>query len=148
MIMDKIILNDEKELLAFAKKLAKKTKPAKENARVLALSGDLGSGKTTFSQAFLQELKVKEQVLSPTFLIIKSYKLRGAKFKTAYHIDTYRLENPSEILELGLEEILDDPKNIVLIEWAEKVEKYLPKDSTWIKFSHYDKGRLLEIDNV
>lgn len=145
--MDKLILTDEKELVAFAKKLAQKTKPAKENARIFALSGDLGSGKTSFSQAFLRELKVKEQVISPTFLIIKSYKIRGAKFKNAYHIDTYRLENPSEILELGLEEILENKENIVLIEWAEKIEKYLPKDSTWIKFSHYDKGRLLEIEN-
>ncbi|MDP3880797.1 MAG: tRNA (adenosine(37)-N6)-threonylcarbamoyltransferase complex ATPase subunit type 1 TsaE [bacterium] len=145
--MDKLILSNEEELVDFAKKLAKKTKPAKENARVFALSGELGSGKTTFSKGFLKQLKVKEQVISPTFLIIKSYPLKGSKFKQAYHIDTYRLENPAEILNLGLEEILDNKANLVLIEWAEKVEKYLPKDSTWIKFSHYDKGRLLEIEN-
>lgn len=105
--------------------------------RIFALVGDLGSGKTTFTQAFLRALGVKEKITSPTFLIIKNYELRISNYKRVYHIDCYRLNNEKELLNLGFTKILADPKNIVLIEWADKVKDLLPKkDVFWVDFTH------------
>ena len=98
-------------------------------SRVFALVGELGVGKTTFSQAFLSALGVKEKVTSPTFVIIK-------KYKNIYHIDCYRLKNPEELLVLDFEKILNNPQNILLIEWADKVKSLLPKETIWISFKH------------
>jgi tRNA threonylcarbamoyladenosine biosynthesis protein TsaE len=92
---------------------------------VLALSGDLGSGKTTFSQGFAQGLKINDRIVSPTFLIIRQYPVPGKK-NYFYHIDLYRMEN-IDLKNSGLEEILSEPSNVVLIEWADKILEYLPE---------------------
>ena len=105
-------------------------------ALIFALTGDLGSGKTTFAQGFLRGLGVMKKVNSPTFVLMKRFMIRNKRFANAYHIDTYRLKKPKELLDLGLREVLDDPKNIVLIEWAEKLKRYLPKDTVWVRFEH------------
>lgn len=114
-------------------------KPAK-HATVIGLVGDLGAGKTTFTQGFLKKLGVKRRVISPTFLIIRSYPLLASRFTRAFHIDCYRLKKPAELFALGLQEILNDPKHIVLIEWPELIKKYLPRDTRWIEISHPKKG--------
>lgn len=91
---------------------------------LLLLSGDLGAGKTTFLQGLAKGLGVKEAVNSPTFNILKLYKLKnnqGAKFFC--HIDTYRLSGPGDLTALGFEEILASSEYIVAIEWAEKVRE-------------------------
>jgi len=110
-------------------------------AAVLALSGDLGTGKTAFVRYFLRALGVKQRITSPTFVITKSYKLKTKNYKTAYHIDCYRIKNPRELFELGLKEILENLRNIVLIEWPEKVEKILPSQIIWLNFRHGTKER-------
>lgn len=98
--------------------------------RIIGLEGDLGSGKTTFIQGFARGLGVKEKILSPTFVLIK-------KFGHFYHIDCYRLNKPKELLDLGFKKILSDPKNIIIIEWADKVRKILPKKNYLrIRFKH------------
>ena len=120
---------------------------------VLALRGPLGSGKTTFVQGFLRALGIKGRITSPTFLIFKPYKIkvRGLKFEfqgsTVYHVDCYRLHKPSNITKLGFKKILKNPENIILIEWAEKIKKILPKNTIWIKFFHGKKEneRIIEI---
>ena len=115
-----------------ARKLAKNPP-----SRIFALVGDLGSGKTTFTQAFLRALGVRGKITSPTFLIFKSYNLKSKIYKTAYHIDCYRLNNPEELLSLGLKKILADPKNIILIEWADRIKKTLPKKGVfWVDFAY------------
>ncbi len=95
-----------------------------DKAVVLALKGDLGGGKTTFLQGFAKGLGIKEKILSPTFVIVKKYKIQNY-----YHIDCYRIQKPKEILELGFKEIVSDPRNIVAVEWAERINKILPKDT-------------------
>ena len=110
------------------------------NAMVIALVGNLGAGKTTFAQGFLKALGVQRHVISPTFLIIKLYALRTLAFTRAFHIDCYRLNKPSELLTLGLKEILKNPAHIVLIEWPELIKKYLPKDTRWITIEHPKSG--------
>lgn len=98
---------------------------------IIGLEGDLGTGKTTFLQGFAKELGIKEKILSPTFVILKKY--IGATY-VFYHIDCYRIENSKEILDLGFKEIISEPKNIIAIEWADRIKKIMPKNTIWIKF--------------
>ncbi len=114
-------------------------------ALVIALEGDLGGGKTTFVQGFAKGLGIEEKILSPTFVILKKFSIpksasvAGHKFKTFYHIDCYRLGNPKDILDLGFNEIISNPENIVIIEWANKIKKILPKETTILKFEFVDE---------
>ena len=114
------------------KKIAKLLAQEISRPVVLALTGDLGSGKTTFIQGFLKGLGVKKRITSPTFVIMRTYNL-------VYHIDCYRLSKPKELLKLGFKEILQNPKAIILIEWAEKIRKILPKNTIWLEFKHGKK---------
>ncbi len=129
----------------FAKEILKK-KPArnvvstvgwsKNRAFVIGLEGELGSGKTTFLQGFARGLGTKERVLSPTFVIMKKFKIQHLTSNTQYliHIDSYRIEKPRELLNLGFKKIIFNPQNIVAIEWADQVRKIIPKSAIWIKF--------------
>ncbi len=110
-----------------------KTKP-KKNAFVFALKGDLGSGKTTFLQGFAKGLGIKEKITSPTFVIMK-------KYENFYHIDCYRIYKSKEILDLGFKNIIGNPKNIVAIEWTERIKKILPKNTIWLNFEFLDKNK-------
>lgn len=123
-------------------------------ALVLGLTGELGSGKTTFSQALAKELGVKERVLSPTFVIMKRYligqsdNLATGQLKNFYHLDCYRIAGAKDLEELGFAKIIKDPKNLVAIEWSEKIKNILPKDTIWIKFEHLgEERRKIEIVN-
>ena len=102
-------------------------------AVVFGLKGDLGAGKTTFLQGFAKGLGIKEKVISPTFVIMNRFDLKG-KFKNFYHLDCYRIEKAKEMESLGFEEIISNPKNIICIEWPEKIKSILPKDIILIKF--------------
>jgi len=116
----------------FAKGILK-NKP-KKIAFVIGLIGGLGAGKTTFLQGFVKGLGVKETILSPTFVIMKRFRINHRFFKTFYHIDCYRINPPKELLDLGFKEIIANPKNIVAIEWADRVRKILPQNTTILKF--------------
>lgn len=137
-----------KELASFlAEEILKKKNLKTKNAMVFALTGDLGSGKTSFVQGFLKAAGVKKKITSPTFVIAKNYKLKTKNYKTAYHIDCYRVQKSNELLALGLKKIFQNSENIVLIEWAEKIKKLLPKNIIWLKLRHGPKEniRLIEI---
>jgi len=107
-------------------------------ATVVGLFGDLGSGKTTFTQALARSLNVKEVVTSPTFVIEKIYKLDRQVFSRFIHIDAYRLESGKELLGLGWREILEDPKNLIVIEWPERVLDVLPLEIKKVEFEFVD----------
>lgn len=108
-------INNESELVKVADYLSKNIKlPA-----VLMLFGDLGSGKTTFAKYFSQSLGVKDRITSPTFLICKNYKI--SKNSEFVHYDLYRLNNFAELEEIGLSDYLGG-KNIIYIEWADKIK--------------------------
>lgn len=122
----------------FAKEILKK-KPvltrrgrSKKKAFVIGLEGELGGGKTTFLQGFAKGLGVKEKILSPTFVIMK-------KFNNFYHIDCYRIQKSKELLDLGFKEIISNPKNIIAVEWAEKIKEILPKDTLILSFEFIDE---------
>ena len=141
--------NSSRETQKIAADLARKflRVRSQKNALVLALQGDLGSGKTTFTQGFLRSLGVRKKITSPTFVITKSYKLKAKSYKHAYHIDCYRIKKPKELLDLGLKEILTNPQNIVLIEWTERIRRILPKNTMWLKFKHGEtiKQRIIRV---
>jgi len=104
-------------------------------ARLVCLWGDLGSGKTTFTQGAAARLGVKKAVNSPTFLIMKKYLLAGGyKNMNLYHFDLYRVSDKRELLDLGWEEILADKHNLVVVEWPEKIADILPQTRIDIRF--------------
>lgn len=121
--------------------------PPKNSATVLTLKGDLGSGKTTFSQFLAKRLGVKGAIQSPTFLLIKRYPTFNHVFKNFFHIDAYRIEKESEISNLGFAEMLSNPENIIAIEWPEKIKNLIPADAINISFSHgtSENERIIEI---
>ncbi len=151
----KKILKNLGEMEKFAKSIANKISNASANGKaiILALSGDLGSGKTTFTQSFISSFGVKQTVTSPTFVLEKIYKIpkqnknkkvggnisNFLRFKYIIHIDAYRLNSGEEMKDLGWEKISNDPQNIILIEWPEKIADILPKDIRKIEFKFIDE---------
>jgi tRNA threonylcarbamoyladenosine biosynthesis protein TsaE len=122
--------------------------PQKSRATIVALKGDLGAGKTTFVQEFARKLGIKEQVQSPTYVLMKSYPFEGERtsfgrprrFNRLVHIDAYRLEEPEEFSTLHPQEFLDDPKALILVEWPEKAKGLLPEADITINFSSEGAG--------
>ncbi|OGZ29163.1 MAG: tRNA (adenosine(37)-N6)-threonylcarbamoyltransferase complex ATPase subunit type 1 TsaE [Candidatus Nealsonbacteria bacterium RIFOXYC1_FULL_40_7] len=101
-------------------------------------------------QGFAAGLGIKEKITSPTFNIFKKYPIKNEPGSyepgSFYHFDCYRIEKPKEILDLGFEKIISDPKNIVAIEWAENIKESLPKNTRWINFKFVDKNtRVIDI---
>lgn len=124
------ITKSAKETKALGRKLtASLIEKCKDTSVVIALIGDLGAGKTTFTQGFAEGLGIKDRVLSPTFILMRTY-------DNFYHVDLYRLEGgvEKEVVNLGLTDIWKEPGNLILIEWAEKIGKILPKGTIKIKF--------------
>lgn len=122
----------------------------KKGASLLALSGDLGVGKTTITQVIARKLGIKEKIISPTFVIMKIYETDQKStyyknFKKLIHIDAYRLANGQELKQIGWTEMLKDKNSLIIIEWPEIVKDVLDKDVLWVKLSHIDEeARSLE----
>lgn len=96
--------------------------PNKERATLVTLSGELGAGKTAFTQAVARALGIVEPVTSPTFVILKTYPLpSGQPFTRLVHVDAYRLHHETNLVPIGLVEALNDPKNLVVLEWPENI---------------------------
>lgn len=128
-----IITKDSEETIELGKKLALKFR----SGDVVALYGDLGSGKTTFVQGIAKGFGITRRIISPTFIIMRSYKLRTNNeliTKYLYHIDLYRIEREKEIEGIGIREIMQDKNSIVVIEWAEKIKNILPGERWEILF--------------
>lgn len=131
-----------------AERLMQELQP-RGSARILALQGELGAGKTTFAQACARSLGIKERVLSPTFVILKAYAAKKKKFAHFIHIDCYRLDSEKDLLHLGFKELVKDKDAIILIEWADRVKKIIPRSAIWIKCAHGAHGneRIIEINH-
>lgn len=96
---------------------------------IIALQGDLGAGKTAFTQELGKFLGIKETINSPTFAIIKKYSIEKGVFDKLVHMDAYRIEDVSEIKPLKLRELFQRPKTILCIEWPELIKSEIPPDS-------------------
>ena len=133
------ISNSEDETKKFAKDFASKFK----NGDVIVLSGDLGSGKTKFTEGFLSYFGLEEEISSPTFTIVNEYKNDDINI---YHFDVYRLENSDEFYAIGGEEYFEN--GISLIEWGELIEDALPNKYVKINFSRDDKNENIRKLNI
>lgn len=112
-----------------------------KEALVVALEGELGAGKTVFVKGAAKALGIKGKIKSPTFTLIKKHPIFLSKcFKFLYHLDCYRLRDHRDLAILGIGEILNDPQNLILIEWSDRVKKILPKKHIKIHIDHIGKA--------
>ncbi|MGN0787769.1 MAG: tRNA (adenosine(37)-N6)-threonylcarbamoyltransferase complex ATPase subunit type 1 TsaE [Candidatus Onthoplasma sp.] len=133
----KYISHSLKDTKKIAESFADNLKPGD----VVLLNGDLGAGKTTFTQFVLSHLGVNETVNSPTFAILKTY---HGKF-TFQHFDTYRIST-EEAIEAGFDEILSDKNSIIFIEWSENIKPLLNKKNIIVNIKNFDEdAREIEI---
>ena len=107
---------------------------------VLAISGSMGVGKTTFIKYFIQKITKAKSVPSPSYNIILPYE---SKHSTIFHMDAWRLKNHNEALSLGITEMFDDA--IFLIEWAEKIRLLLPNNCLSLIIKNIDNNKFLKI---
>jgi tRNA threonylcarbamoyladenosine biosynthesis protein TsaE len=123
--------------------LAHRLAPMARSGDVVALSGDLGAGKTVFARAFIQTLTNAVEVPSPTFTLVQTYE--GADVEI-YHFDLYRLERPEDALELGIDDAFAE--GISLIEWPENLGAYLPRGVLRVQIgqSADDTARRITLD--
>lgn len=113
-------------------------------ATVVTLSGGLGAGKTTFVQGIARALGIEESVTSPTFVIMKIYDLENQVFEKLIHMDAYRLKGAHHLKVLGWDELLQNPKHLICVEWPEKIEGAIPKDAIQVTLSYSDNARTLK----
>jgi len=136
-----------KETQDFGAELAKKLVPG----TVVCLYGDLGAGKTTLVQGIAKGLGIKKRLVSPTFILARRYKVKNQKSKIKitsqnskinylWHVDLYRLNDLDEARAIGIEELMSDPTNILLIEWPEQAESILPAKRWEIKLRTISQG--------
>lgn len=116
---------------------------------IICLIGDLGTGKTTFTQGLLRGLKVKGPYTSPTFNILKEYKKSKLKI---IHLDVYRV-SAKDIIDLGWKDFAEKKDSIVIVEWADRIKKIIPNSPAgrvlWINFKWLDeKKRKLTLKNI
>ena len=131
--MEKLISHSENETKLIGKKFAEKLK----KGDVIVLTGELGSGKTKFTEGVLEHFGLENEISSPTFNIVNEYISKNINI---YHFDVYRLEDEDEFYAIGGEEYFD--KGICLIEWGEMIESVLPK-----KYIHNTYNRNYENDD-
>jgi len=137
-----ITTNSAKETQKVARLFARellKSDVDRKNALVIALEGNLGGGKTTFAQGFARGLGIREKVLSPTFVIMRGYNRRMFHFRRFVHMDAYRISGVKELRLLGWQDILQDKNAIVLVEWADRIRRALPKEYIRIQFEFVDE---------
>lgn len=126
-------------LEALAGEFAGRLAPKKDRATVVALSGDLGAGKTAFAQALARAFGIEEDVTSPTYVIEKVYAPARGPFQRLIHIDAYRLNGAHDLYVLGWKDLMQEPGNLILIEWPEKVEEAIPPDALRITLEYVDE---------
>lgn len=125
------------------KNLQKNLHPNQKNGDVVVLSGDLGSGKTKFTEGFLSYFGLENEISSPTFTIVNEYHSNDINI---YHFDVYRLEDSSEFYAIGGDEYFE--KGICIIEWGELIEDALPNKYIKIDFSRCQEDEDKRILNV
>lgn len=134
----KRVLKNLKATLDFGKELALNTK----KKEIIAISGPLGSGKTSVAQGIAKGFGINSKINSPTFNIIKVYPVKKHKqIEEFVHIDAYRLKSDKELLFLGINEYFQADNNFIFIEWAEKIKDILPKNTKKIKINYFNNNK-------
>jgi tRNA threonylcarbamoyladenosine biosynthesis protein TsaE len=134
--MEKVITNNSLETKKLAEDFAKKLNPGD----IVCLFGNLGAGKTTFVQGLVKGLGIVKRIISPTFVIIRSYKINLKNTSQSsymfYHVDLYRIHGEPDIESTGLIDILENKNAIIAIEWPEKMGSIIPTKRWEIKFNN------------
>ena len=132
--MERVVITEgPEETVRLGEELAHMLRPGD----VVALVGELGSGKTTLVKGIAQGLFVKEPVISPSFLLARSYRGR----MPLHHLDAYRVNSPEELVEVGLLELLPPEEGVTVVEWADRVAELIPPGSLWVHLEHLDGNR-------
>lgn len=132
-----IITKNEKETIKLGEDLASKLKPGD----LVLLTGELGSGKTTFVKGLAYGLKAPSRIISPTFVVVRTHKTDRNAIKKIYHLDLYRLQSEEDIKAIALEDFLLDEEAVVLIEWPEKSISLIKKPAYKISFKNLEDDR-------
>ncbi|MDA2936231.1 tRNA (adenosine(37)-N6)-threonylcarbamoyltransferase complex ATPase subunit type 1 TsaE [Patescibacteria group bacterium AH-259-L05] len=155
--MQKITTTSEKQTRALGKNLAAQCK----GGEVIGLIGELGAGKTVLIKGAAQRLGIKKTITSPTFVLMKVYKVKSqkgrikfgqqkmAKIKNLIHVDAYRLDTSQNLVDIGLKDWLGKSNTVTVIEWADRVKDILPKKTIFvrIKFGNKKNERIITIVN-
>lgn len=135
----KVATSSGKETQQFGEEFAHTLKPGD----TVLLYGDLGFGKTTFVQGVAKGLGVEKRIISPTFVIVRHYKIATSHqplaIRSFYHIDLYRVETESDLKGIGMEEILRDKTSIKLIEWPEKLGSLMPNKRLEVRLNYINE---------
>lgn len=157
------LIENEKDLQTLSEEILELSlKQNYNHATVLALQGDLGSGKTTFTKCLAKILGITESVTSPTFVIQKNFEIKKEFyeenssierqtifFKQLIHIDSYRLDLSGELTHLGWHDNLNHKENLIVVEWPERISDILPTQYLLLKFSHIDETtRKVKVDII
>lgn len=133
----------EKQTLGFAKKFARKLK----GGEIIGLIGELGAGKTIFAKGLAAGSGIKKNITSPTFVLMKIYKIKKNKSEISnlVHVDAYRIKSFKKLLDIGIKEYLNKPDTIVIIEWVDKIKKTLTKKIKYVKIKYQNKNKRIII---
>ena len=138
----RFVSNSEEDTKKLGKEIASKL----EKGMILVLSGDLGSGKTKFTEGILSYFGLENEISSPTFTIVNEYDSDALKI---YHFDVYRIEDEDEFYAIGGDEYFE--KGVSIIEWGEKIASILPDTYIQVNFSRDDKNentRIIDIEGI
>ena len=146
MIMDQFstVTRSARGTIAFGKRCMKESlkKAGQDMPIIFCLEGDLGAGKTHFVKGLAAGLGIKDNITSPTFVLMKKY----GRF---YHIDCYRIYDAKDAKQIGLDKIFEIPNAIIAVEWAERIKDIIPKPYVEIKIEHEeDSARKISIKHV
>jgi len=141
---DTIVSKSATETEKIGGKLARELSPG----NVIALTGDLGGGKTTFTKGLARGLGISEPITSPTFMLERVFATEGQpEIKYLRHYDAYRLENGKELADIGFLDAVEGGDSVAVVEWADRVKEVLPASTIWVNFSFVDDNtRQLEIN--
>jgi len=128
-----VITEGPEETMELAADLARRLR----DGDVVALVGPLGTGKTTFVKGLARGLFIPEEVLSPSFLLARTY----LGTKPLHHLDLYRLRHPGELREVGLDELLPPERGVTAVEWADRFPDLIPKGAVWVFLEHAGQNR-------
>lgn len=138
--MIKSVTRSEKQTFDLGIRFAKKL----QGGEIIGLIGNLGAGKTIFIKGLAKGLGIKQTITSPTFVLMKIYKINKRESETNLHesqiqwlchIDAYRLKSSQDLIDIGIEDYLKKKNTVTVIEWAEKVRDILPKNAIFVKIT-------------
>jgi tRNA threonylcarbamoyladenosine biosynthesis protein TsaE len=137
------LTTSEKQTFNLAKKFSKQLK----GGEVIGLIGELGAGKTIFVKGLAAGLRIKKNITSPTFVLMKIYKISDSRFQISdfIHLDAYRIKSAKDLINIGVEEYFNRPDVVTIIEWADRIKKILPKKTRFIKIINQGNNKRLII---